>query len=169
MLKAYKRQAGRTPGANLIHYKYVAEARTCLNRDERLHKMREANSRQYEWFTKHDATLWQTCESLERNLPKFRIHTNNNAETFCNMPLTAQGTERGLRSLTAGPRIKGVMNLMVKQAHVFREEARSLDIKAPRLIFTDSTLRCLREECTQGERLSSWDECGRFYPREAES
>ena len=110
MLKAYKCQAGRTPGANLIHYKYVAEARTCLDRDERLHKMLEANPKQYEWFTKHDATLWQTCESLESNLPTFGIRTNNNAETFCNTLLTAQGTERGLRSLTAGPLVMGFMN-----------------------------------------------------------
>ena len=44
---------------------------------------------------------------------------------------------------------------MVKQADEFREEARALDMKASRLIFTDSTLRCLREECTQGTHYMS--------------
>ena len=103
--------------------------------------MPEVNPKQYEWFIQRDAKLWQTYESLESNLPTFGINTNNNAETFCNKLLTAQGNERSLRSLTAAPLIKGFMNLLVKQAHEFREEARTLNVKTPRLLFTESTLR----------------------------
>ena len=148
MNKAYKRHAGRAAGAHLQHYKYVAEARTRQERDERLDTMRQVNPSQYEWFRQYDAQLWNTCESLERNLPTFGIHTNNNAETFCNKLLSVQGSEHSLRSLTAGPLIKGFMNLFVTQAHENREEARTLDGKTHDM-FTDSALRKLRDECTQ--------------------
>ena len=114
--------------------------------------MPEVNPKQYEWFIQRDAKLWQTYESLESNLPTFGIHTNNNAETFCNKILVAKGNEHSLRSLTAGPSIKGFMNLLVKhwQAHEFWEEAHTLNVKTPRLFFTESTLHTLWDECTQG-------------------
>ena len=154
MNKAYKRHTGRAAGSNQQHYKYFAEARTRQERDERLDKMSQVNPSQYEWFRQHDAQLWNTCESLERNLPTFGIHTNNNAETFCNKLLSVQGSECSLRSLTAGPLIKGFMNLFVTQAQEFREEARTLEGKT-RILFTDSALCKLRDECTQGTFYTS--------------
>ena len=39
----------RTRGANILHYKYIAQASTRLDCDERLEKMRKVNANHYEW------------------------------------------------------------------------------------------------------------------------
>ena len=44
----------RTRGANVLHYKYIAQARTRLDCDERLEKMREVNAKHHEWFSQHE-------------------------------------------------------------------------------------------------------------------
>ena len=40
--------------ANILHYKYIAQARTRLDCDERLEKMREVNAKHHEWFSQHE-------------------------------------------------------------------------------------------------------------------
>ena len=40
--------------ANILHYKYIAQARTRLDCDERLEKMREVNAKHHERFSQHE-------------------------------------------------------------------------------------------------------------------
>ena len=44
----------RTRGPNILHFKFVAQARTRLDCDERLEKMHEVNAKHYHWFSQHE-------------------------------------------------------------------------------------------------------------------
>jgi hypothetical protein len=131
----------------------VARAATREERDGLWNLLCSTSPKQAAFLQQIPATMWQTCEMLEAGCQTHFSATNNVAECLGSRLLSSDFGDIPIRYRTAGPMVRGLMEMMADQSRTLRHEAARIEREG--IKYSDYAISLIHQETEQAEHYAA--------------